>query len=259
MVTITINGKSVEAAEGATVLQAARSVGVEIPALCYHPAVEPYAACRLCLVEVTADNRTRVVTSCNYTVRDGLAVETDTERIHRLRRGLLELYLAQAPGSDVIRELAAQYGIVQTRFQIRGDDDEKCILCGLCERVCRELMGKGGISFAFRGTERTVTTPFAEPLTDCLGCGACAFVCPTGAVVERRSRETVELDAWGAEVPMARCSVCGQAFAPAAGIEYAANKLGIDAEELCVCAGCRRLLHSRALGKSGGHRRCPGE
>jgi len=111
-----------------------------------------------------------VVTSCTYPVREGLVVETDTDKIHRLRKGLLELYLAQAPASEVIRELAAQYGVTDTPYHVR-DPEEKCILCGLCERVCRQVRGEAAISFAYRGIDRRVIPPFDESLDDCLGCG----------------------------------------------------------------------------------------
>jgi len=246
MVTITINGQTVQAEEEATVLQVARQIGVDIPALCYHPALTPYAACRLCIVEATLRGRTRIVTSCTYPVHEGLVVETDTDRIHRLRRGLLELYLAQAPAAEVIRDLAAQYGVTETTFAVR-DPEEKCILCGLCERVCREVMGKSLISFAYRGIQRKVTTPFEESLDDCLGCGACAFVCPTGAITQQYLANVVKLDKWDAEVPMATCSVCGEPFAPAAAIDYVADKLDIELEQLQLCPQCRRRAHSEAL------------
>jgi len=229
-------------------LEVARQIGVEIPTLCYHPGLPPYASCRLCIVEATLRGRTRVVTSCTYPVREGLVVETDTDRIHRLRKGLLELYLAQAPASEVIRDLAAQYGVTETRFTVR-DDTEKCILCGLCERVCRQVRGEAAISFAYRGINRCVIPPFGESLDDCLGCGACAFVCPSGAITEQYRAKVVELDKWDAEIPMAQCRVCGKPFAPAKGIEYVATKLGVDPEELRICPHCRQLAHSQALSK----------
>lgn len=249
MITITINGQSYPAEEEATVLQVAQAHGVEIPTLCYHPALPPYASCRLCVVEATLRGRTRIVASCAYPVAEGLAVETNTPRLHRIRRTLLELYLAQAPRAQRVRELAAQYGVTESRFPVRNPE-EKCILCGLCERVCADLIGRAGISFAYRGVKRRVTPPFEEPLENCLGCGACVFVCPTGAVVERIAPEALEIEPWGARVPLATCQVCGEPVGPAAALEEIAAKLSLDRDRLLICARCRRQQHGSELARS---------
>ena len=96
-VTITVDGRSIKVPRRSVVLRAARRLGIDIPALCYHDAVSPYGACRLCLVEVTLRGRTRIVTSCTYPAEEGLEVRTDTERVLRLRRGVAELLLARCP------------------------------------------------------------------------------------------------------------------------------------------------------------------
>jgi NADH dehydrogenase/NADH:ubiquinone oxidoreductase subunit G len=245
-----INNQPVEAPEGATVLEAARLLGVDIPTLCHHPALEPYAACRLCLVEVTANGREQVVTACAYPAREGLEVRTDTERIQRLRRGLLRLYLASAPASAVVRELAARYGVTEGGLVI-PDPESNCIMCGLCQRVCEDLVGKGGLGFARRGRERKIGAPYEEALEDCLGCGACAFVCPTGAVTARLVGDAVEVEPWRARVPVALCEVCGQPVGPRAGLEELARKLEIGEERLLVCPVCRRRAHGRELVRAG--------
>ncbi|MDD4857943.1 MAG: 2Fe-2S iron-sulfur cluster-binding protein, partial [Candidatus Krumholzibacteria bacterium] len=112
-----LNGRATNVAPGTAVLEAARAAGVDIPALCAHEALQPYGACRLCIVEIRekGKKRWRVVTSCLYPVKDGLEVRTGTEKIKRLRKFLLELLLARSPGSPYVRELAARYGVTKAR------------------------------------------------------------------------------------------------------------------------------------------------
>ena len=179
-ITLEINGKKVEAEEGVTVLEAAKSAGFDIPTLCYHEALEPYGACRLCTVEITSAGRPRLVTSCQYPVEEGLVVNTDTPQVIKARKMLVELMLARCPSVPKIQELAQEYGVDKPRFKVK---EELCILCGLCSRMCEEVVGVSAINFHKRGFEREVTTPFAEISEACIGCGACAKVCPTGAII----------------------------------------------------------------------------
>ncbi len=179
MIEIEIDGKKFGAVEGETILTTARRVGIKIPALCYHEAVSPSGACRLCSVEVQEGNRSKVVTSCLYIVRPGLVVKTDTERIKKLRKGIMELLLARSSTSEVIRELAREMGAKAGKFL---EDKNNCILCGLCIRVCDEIAEAHAINFVGRGSERQVATPFIEISDTCIGCGGCAYVCPTGAI-----------------------------------------------------------------------------
>ena len=199
-ITLKINEKKVKAEEGMTVLEAAKSAGIDIPTLCYHEALKPYGACRLCTVEITSAGGTRLVTSCQYPVEKGLVVNTDTPQVVKARKMLIELMLARCPSVPKIQELAQEYGVDKPRFKVK---EELCILCGLCSRMCEEVVGASAINFYKRGFEREVTTPFAEISEACIGCGACAKVCPTGAI-------TLE-DIYGREIVHSEISLASNA------------------------------------------------
>ena len=178
---ITIDGKEVDAEPGQTILEVARINGIHIPTLCYHPALKPFGACRLCSVEIERHGRKRAVTACNYPVEDGLEVRTNSPEIIEIRKMLIELLLARCPEEKRIQELAREYGVAEPRSRFTLEN-EHCILCGLCARVCEELVGVSAINFISRGVERKVGTPYEELSDDCIGCGSCALVCPTEAI-----------------------------------------------------------------------------
>jgi len=206
MVSLTINQQTVEADEGALVLDVCRETGVDIPTLCHRRELPSYGACRLCTVEVTQGGRTRLSAACSLPVAADMVVETESERVVAGRRMMAELLLARCPKNEQVRELAARLGVNETRFTPRAvavedeaDEEEgglppltvrhqsaakegDCVLCGLCVRACTELAGVHAIGFAGRGVNRRVATPFDRISRVCVGCGACTFVCPTHAI-----------------------------------------------------------------------------
>jgi bidirectional [NiFe] hydrogenase diaphorase subunit len=242
MVKLTINGRKITAEEGTTILYAARENNIYIPTLCENEAVAPYGACRLCLVEITtAKGRERLVTSCIYQVEEGLNVRTDTDRIIKIRRMLLELLLARCPDSEVIRDMASRYGITRTRF-IKQTGNNKCILCANCARTCEEVVGVAAISLARRGVDRKMTTPFDEDFSDvCIGCGSCAYSCPTGAIT-LEDKNGIRVIKWPhnqIEFKLKKCSVCGRYWAPEKQVEYVARTSGTPLSDYDVCPDCR--------------------
>jgi heterodisulfide reductase subunit A len=178
-VVVTMNGRTAEVPRGTTILNAARQMGITIPTLCNYRGLTPYGACRVCLVEIETPRGGQLVASCSHPLETDLVVKTDTESVKEARQTVLELLLAQAPDSPELAAFAADLGVKTTPFQPAAGN---CILCGLCTRVCNEMMGRGAINLFGRGTSREVRTAFDEPTNQCQACGACVFVCPTGAV-----------------------------------------------------------------------------
>jgi len=242
MVTLKINGRQVKAEAGTTVLNAARENNIYIPSLCENEAIAPYGACRLCLVEITtAMGRQRLVTSCLYQVEEGLDVQTESERINRNRRIILELLLARCPDAEVIQDMARRLGVAKTRFPLQKVH-HKCILCASCARVCEEIVGVSAISLAKRGVERELTTPFGEDFSEvCIGCGSCAYICPTHAIMLKDANgiRTVKWPHNQMEFKLKKCSTCGKYWAPEKQIEYIAKISGTPLTDYDICPDCR--------------------
>ncbi len=178
-VTLFINDKEVRANQGMTVLQAAQGAGIDIPTLCHHEKLAPYGACRLCTVEIVKGQRSRLVTSCVYPVEDGLIVKTESEPVIRVRKMLLEMMWSRAPGVQAIRDYGIKYSIDRSKFDV---EPTFCILCGLCVRYCSEVKKKNFIGFVGRGTERQVMFLPEADFNECLKCGECYNLCPTGVM-----------------------------------------------------------------------------
>ena len=209
---MTINNRRVAFTNEKNVLSVIRRSGIDLPTFCYHSELSTYGACRMCVVE---DDRGRIFASCSETPRDGMVIYTNTPRLQHHRKMIIELLLAShcrdcttcaKNGVCTLQKLSRQLGIMDVRFennkkQLERDttsecvvrDPNKCILCGDCVRTCDEIQGLGILDFAFRGSKMQVTPAFNKDLaqTDCVGCGQCRAVCPTGAITIKQNVEPV--------------------------------------------------------------------
>jgi bidirectional [NiFe] hydrogenase diaphorase subunit len=200
MIRLTINGLNVQVESGTSLLEAARWVGFPVPTLCAEDGLRPYGACRMCLVEIGEAPRSKLVTACTYRAEEGMKVRTNSGKVQKARKLLLELYVSVCPQSKTIQDLASEYGVRQCRYdEIKH---ENCIQCGLCVRICEQQMMAGAIGFAGRGLHRHVARPFDMTDERCRQCGACLYVCP---VCEQRCQ--------GATATSALCNGCLN-FAP---------------------------------------------
>ena len=176
---LNIDGKEVKAAEGMTVLEAAQGAGIRIPTLCHHEKLEPFGACRLCIVEVEERGWTRLVVSCVFPVQKGLVVRTRSEKVDRIRKMILELLLAHAPDAFELLDLAKEYGAKRDRFE---KDPSFCIHCGLCVRYCAEVKKKHAIGFIDRGIRKEISFIPHIAEKECWDCKECFPLCPTEAL-----------------------------------------------------------------------------
>ena len=175
MIKLKLNGLEVSVEEGSTLLEAAQFYGFPIPTLCHMEGLSPYGACRLCVVEIGEEPRSKLVTSCTYPAEEGIVVRTASARVVRARKMIIELHLASCPQSKTIQDLASALGVRQQRFKQEYED---CVLCGRCVRMCNEQMMAGAIGFYGRGEKRAIGTPFDAKSEVCRLCGGCMHVCP---------------------------------------------------------------------------------
>ena len=208
-----IDGIPVEINGEKNILELCRKVGIKMPTFCYHSELSIYGACRMCMVE---NERGGLDAACSTPPRAGMSVKTNTERLRKYRKNILELLLAnhcrdcttcENNNKCKLQDLAMRFNIEGVRFPNRAvstanddtssvciaRDNGKCILCGDCVRVCNEIQNVGAIDFAFRGSNMTISTAFGKPLAEspCVGCGQCAAVCPTGAIVVKNNMAPV--------------------------------------------------------------------
>ncbi len=212
---MTIDGIKVEIKEENNILSLIRKIGIELPTFCYYSELSIYGACRMCVVE---DQRGNIMASCSTVPRDGMEIQTNTPRLQKHRKMILELLLSshcrdcttcEKNGKCKLQELAKRFGITTVRFDDGNPfnkkyekdcsslsierDPNKCILCGDCVRVCSEIQNVGAIDFAHRGSDVVVTPAFGKPISEseCVNCGQCAAVCPTGAIVIKNDKQKV--------------------------------------------------------------------
>jgi iron-only hydrogenase group A len=213
MVQLTINNIKVNAEEGMTILEAAKSVGIHIPTLCHLKGLAPTGACRICVVEVQGQRN--LTPSCAFPVFDGMVVETNSPRVRKARKTIVELLIENHPQDCLIcvrnkncelQNLSEKYSVREHRYVGASRnhaldissaslerDPAKCILCGRCVRVCHEVQKVGAIDFTNRGFSSIVTTPYNKGInvSDCILCGQCILVCPTAALREKGSLKEV--------------------------------------------------------------------
>ncbi len=174
-----IDGKDVTAQEDMTILEAAQSAGIPIPTVCHHEKLKPFGTCRLCMVEVEAGGRTSLVAACIYPVSKDLVVTTRSGQIDKIRKVLTEQLLAYAPESELLQNLARDYGADKDRF---AKEPSFCILCGLCVRYCDEIKQKNAVGFVDRGPSREIGFIPEIARKECWDCMECFPLCPTAAL-----------------------------------------------------------------------------
>lgn len=257
MAKITIDDQQIEVEDGTTILEVARQLGIEIPTLCFHEALEPYGSCRVCQVEIITPRRSSMITACTYPVWDGLIIKTNTDKVKAARRFMMELLLARCPNVPEIQELAKGMGIEEKRLNTSGDPNEKCIVCGLCVRACKDLIGASAISFVSRGADRKVDTPFASHSEACIGCGACAYVCPTGAITVEDVAEVRKIHDDKTQLELAACKDCGERFATIKELDCLKEKIELPDDILSLCHKCRRAKLKKEIGAIRRSELCP--
>jgi len=225
MIKLTIDGRPVEVAQGATILEAARTVGIDIPTLCYHEWVSPIGSCRMCVVKVDGYG---IVASCNTPAADGLVVTTDDDELHRLRKQQLELILLNHPldcpicdkaGECRLQDLTYAFNVSEQPFHATMEKqtvdtsswliertDSRCVRCGRCVAVCEEVMGVGAYTFDGRGYAVKINTHDGGPL-DCEFCGQCVAICPVGALLAKGFKHRARV--WDLARQETVCGYCG--------------------------------------------------
>jgi NADH dehydrogenase/NADH:ubiquinone oxidoreductase subunit G len=237
MIEITIDQKSCTCEKGETILDVATRNSIEIPTLCHHEGLRAQGVCRVCMVEIVENGWSQMVAACIFPIQRQIEVLTDSEKVKKYRAAVISLLLARTPDNETIERLAKRYN-VQLSERFITQRGEKCMVCGLCVRACSSL-GTGAISTVNRGITKKISTPYDEPAAECIGCSACANVCPTD-YIDVEEYDGVRI-IWGKKFEMIRCAVCGKHYMPKEQYDYICKKTGSGGQPgQPVCESCSR-------------------
>lgn len=251
---VTIDDKEIHVESGTTILTAAKKAGIWIPTLCYNEALSSSGSCRLCMVEIDrGGGKTKLVTACNYPIREDITVRVSSPRPAAVRKGVMELLLARSPESTELKEIAERMGVTGTPYPTVTESQRSCILCGLCVTVCTEVLGCSAIGYTGRGVNRLVATPFKMASDRCIACGACAAVCPVGTIRIRIHSDTgeAEISPFKSRAKLLVCEECGKKMVTEPVGQKMLEDVDIDWEEFRararLCPECRRKRAAEAL------------
>ncbi len=174
-INLTINGAKIQTPKGSNVLDTALEYGICIPHLCHMKDLTPTGVCRLCIVELVEDGRSKVTTSCTLEAKEGMTILAHTDKILKTRKNIAEMLVAEAPNSRAIQDIAARCGVTRVRFPFRNNN---CVLCGRCVRVCGEVWQSKSLGFVGRGKDRHAALPFSSRPDFCKRCWSCSELCP---------------------------------------------------------------------------------
>ena len=243
MISVIIDGTSYPAEEGQTALQVAREHGINIPTLCYHPALKPSGSCKLCAVEVCGRTSGRQIAmlSCILKISDGLEIKTTGPIVEAARAKAFKNLLRMAPESQRLRRMASEYGVEL------GPPPDGCVRCRLCVRVCKEIVGAGALKMS-----KIEGVNFVVPEPDrCIGCGTCANICPTGAIrVEDNEnvRSVMIRNETIGKHPLERCEGCGRWFATTRFMDFIERRTAPHPhvkEDHAYCPTCAKMFSNR--------------
>jgi predicted molibdopterin-dependent oxidoreductase YjgC len=243
MVEIIVNGRKIQADPEKPLIESLRKNGIEVPALCYHPALSPAGACKLCSVEILkAEKPAQLKFSCIVKPSEGMEVRTDSDSVMRARTTAFRKLAQYAPEAPVIRRLAEKHGINM------GSPPDECIRCRLCVRACKELVGANALKMEKRNGAWFVAPKEGN---QCIGCGTCVNLCPTG-VIKQEDRNGLRIISIRDEIigqnPLLRCEACGRYFATSKFMSRVDSKTDDHPhvkEHHRYCPTCAKLLSDR--------------